>query len=336
VLDSLTEGATTVASSRQREITYSVEHFYPKHPGHPLAPLTAEYHGYFKKDGIDHSHLLIAGDNDGSLDLLVQGKTDFSMDAHPAMLIEANARGKDLHIIGSYRNGLAFSVAALPGAIKGAGDLKGKRFATNRRMGAGERTMRLVFQKLGLDPDQDMDVVLIDNEGVREKVAAIKDGRSDFLFYHHNGPQGRVVRSLMEKGELEEVIDLSTLFPFYVVRSMATTGEMIRRHPALVKGFIKGVMRAHGFLKDEDPTGVESVKILKRALDVDSLAGSGVENGIPKAWAVAAKNIVSSVEGLEVHIAELKARGKIDKSFTSDRVVNNELALEALSELRTE
>jgi len=322
-----------MAASTQREVTYSVEHFYPKHPGHPLAPLTAEYQGYFRKDGIAHSHLQIAGDNDGSIDLLIQGKTDFSMDAHPAMLIEANARGKDLHIIGSYRNGLAFSVAALPGALKGPKDLKGKRFATNRRLGAGERTMRLVFQKLGFDPDRDMDVVLIDNEGIREKVAAIKDGRCDFLFYHHNGPQGRVVRELIGRGELEEVIDLSTLFPFYVVRSMATTGQMLRRHPDLVKAFIKGVMRAHGFLKDEDPTGLESVKILKRALNVDSLAGSGVENGIPKTWAVAAKNIVTSVEGVEVHIAELKARGKIDQSFSAERIVNNELALEALAEV---
>lgn len=318
------------------EIIYSVEHFYPKHPGHPLAPLTAEYQGYFKKDGIDRSHLVIAGDNDGSLDLLIQGKTDFSMDAHPAMLIEANARGKDLYIVGSYRNGLAFSVAALPGAIKGPEDLKGKRFATNRRMGAGERTMRLVFQKLGLDPDREMEIVLIHNEGIREKVAAIQEGQSDFLFYHQNGPQGRVVRELIRQGELEEVIDLSTLFPFYVVRSIATTGEMIRRRPELVKDFIKGVMRAHGFLKDEDPTGFQSVRILKRALNVDSLAGSGVENGIPKTWAVAADKIVTSVEGIEVHLGELKAKGKIENSFTAERIVNNEFALEALSELGTD
>jgi hypothetical protein len=90
-------------------------------------------------------------------------------------------------------------------------------------------------------------------------------------------------------------------------------------------------MRAHGFLKDEDPTGAESVKILKRALNVGSLAGSGVESGIPKTWALAAENIVTSLEGIEVHIAELKARGKIDGAFTADRVVNNELALEALA-----
>jgi ABC-type nitrate/sulfonate/bicarbonate transport system substrate-binding protein len=323
-------------ASTRREVAYSVEHFYPKHPGHPLAPLTAEYQGYFKKASIDHSHLVIAGDNTGSLDLLNEGKTDFSMDAHPAMLIEANAQGRDLHIIGSYRNGLAFSAAALPGALKGPQDLKGKRFATNRRLGAGERTMRLVFEKLGFDPDHDMDVVLIDNEGIREKVAAIKEGKSDFLFYHHNGPQGRIVRELIQRGELEEVIDLSTLFPFYVVRSMATTGRMLRERPDQVKGFIKGVMRAHGFLKDEDPTGLESVKVLKRALNVDSLAGSGVENGIPKTWAVAAENIVTSVEGIEVHIRELKARGKIDQTYSADRIVNNELALEALSELGKE
>jgi len=325
-----------LAASYQPEVTYSVEHFYPKHPGHPLAPLTAEYQGYFKQSGIVRSHLVVAGDNEGSIDLLGEEKIDFSMDAHPAMLIEANARGADLHIIGSYRNGLPFSVAALPGAIQSPADLRGKRFATNRRLGAGERTMRLFFQKLGFDPDRDMQVILIDNEGVREKVEAIQEGRGDFLFYHHNGPQGRVVRELIQHGQLEEVIDLSTLFPYYVVRSIATTGSMLRRYPDRVKGFIKGVMRAHGFLKDQDLTGMESVKILKRALNVDSLAGSGVENGIPKKWALSAQNIVTSVPGIEVHIDDLKAKGKIDLTYSAERIVDNDLALEALSELGSE
>jgi len=317
----------------QKEIVYSVEHFYPKHPGHPIAPLTAETHGYFDKEAIARSHLEIAGDNTGSIDLLVEGKTNFSMDAHPAMLVEANARGEDLYIIGSYRNGLAFSVAALPGAVKDPQGLKGRRFATNRRLGAGERTMRLVFEKLGMDPDKDMEVVLVDNEGVREKVASLKEGSSDFLFYHHNGPQGRVVRDLVKKGELVDVIDLSTMFPYYVVRSMATTGRMLREAPDAVRAFVKGVMRSHRFLKNEDPTGMESVKILKKALNVDSLEGSGVENGIPKAWAAEPKNIVTSVEGLEVHIRELKAKKKIGDDYTADRIVRNEPAFEALAEL---
>jgi ABC-type nitrate/sulfonate/bicarbonate transport system substrate-binding protein len=315
------------------EIVYSVEHFYPKHPGHPIAPLTAERHGYFTKTAIPKSHLQIAGDNTGSIDLLIEGKTNFSMDAHPAMLVEANARGEDLYIIGSYRNGLAFSVAALPGAVKSPQDLKGRRFATNRRLGAGERTMRLVFEKLSLDPDKDMEVVLVDNEGVREKVASLKEGGSDFLFYHHNGPQGRVVRELVKKGELVDVIDLSTMFPYYVVRSMATTGRMIKERPDAVRAFIKGVMRSHRFLKYEDPTGMESVKILKQALNVDSLEGSGVETGIPKSWAAEPKNIVTSVEGLEVHIRELKAKKKVGDDYTADRIVRNEPAFEALSEL---
>ncbi len=317
----------------QNEIVYSVEHFYPKHPGHPIAPLTADYNGYFDKKEIARSHLNIAGDNTGSIDLLIQGKTNFSMDAHPAMLVEANARGEDLYIVGSYRNGLAFSVAALPETIKGPTDLKGRRFATNRRLGAGERTMRLVFEKLGMDPDKDMAVVLVDNEGVREKVDAMKDGRADFLFYHHNGPQGRVVRELIKRGELVEIIDLSTLFPFYVVRSMATTGRMLRERPDAVRAFIKGVMRSHRFLKNEDPTGMESVAILKKALNVDSLDGSGVENGIPKTWAAEPKNILTSVEGLEVHIRELQSKKKIAADFTADRIVRNEPALEALAEL---
>lgn len=319
--------------SKSGEMNYSVEHFYPKHPNHPVAPLTAEAQGYFRAEGAGKSRLVIAGDNTGSISLLADGQTNVSMDAHPAMLIEACAGGADLSIIGSYRNGLPFSIAAPPDTIKGPQDLKGRRFTTNRRLGAGERMVRLTFGKLGMDPDRELEIVLVDNEGVREKFAAIKEGRADFLVYHHNGPQGRVVKELIRNGELVEVMDLSKLIKSYVVRSIAASGRTLREKPEAVKGFIKGVMRAHHFLKHEDPTGLNSVEILKRALRVDSLAGSGVENGVPKSWAVEAKEIIADVEGIRVHVEELKAQGKIPQGFSAEQVVRNELAYEALNEL---
>ena len=315
------------------ETIYTVEHFYPKHPNHPVAPLTAESQGYFRDEGVGESQLVIAGDNTGSITLLADGKTNISMDAHPAMVIESRTQGSDLYIVGSYRNGLPFSIAALPDTIKGPLELKGKRFTTNRRLGAGERMMRLAYSKLGMNPDSDMEVVLIDNEGVREKFAAIKEGRGDFLVYHHNGPQGKVVKEFIRRGELVEVMDLSKLIQSYVVRSIATTGHMLREKPAVVKGFIKGVMRAHHFIKYEDPSGLQSVEVLKRALNVDSLAGSGVESGVPKSWAVEAKQIIADVEGIRVHVEELKAQGKIPVGFSAEEVVRNDLAYEALEEL---
>ncbi|MGH7767646.1 MAG: hypothetical protein ACREQP_09350, partial [Candidatus Binatia bacterium] len=61
--------------------------------------------------------------------------------------------------------------------------------------------------------------------------------------------------------------------------------------------------------------------------------GSGVENGIPKTWAAEPTNIVTSMEGLEVHIRELKAKKKIAGDFSADRIVRNEPAFEALAEL---
>ena len=42
---------------QSREAVYSVEHFYPKHPEHPIAPLTADFHSYFREEGIEKSHL---------------------------------------------------------------------------------------------------------------------------------------------------------------------------------------------------------------------------------------------------------------------------------------
>jgi hypothetical protein len=80
---------------------------------------------------------------------------------------------------------------------------------------------------------------------------------------------------------------------------------------------------------------MESVKILKKALNVDSLKGSGVEEGIPKSWAAEPKNIVTSVDGIEVHIRELKAKKKIGADFSADRILRSKSAYEALAELES-
>jgi len=315
----------------KREIVYSVEHFYPKHPGHPIAPLTAEFRGFFRDEGVTSSTLRIAGDDTGSIDLLLEGKTAFSMDAHPAMVIEANSRGKDLYIIGSYRNGLPFGIAVLTGSIRHPSDLKGKRFATNRRFGAGERMIRGAFVKLGFDPDRDVEIVLIHNEGMREKVAALREGRADFLVYHFNNPMGLEVN--LASGEVETVLDLSTLFPRYVIRSMTTTGRMLREQPETVKAFIKSVMRAHLFAKNEDPTGQAVLEVLARALKVDSLDGSDLQNGIPKTWFLDPHQVIASMEGLEAHIEDLKAKGSLNPRYDVSQVVRSELAHLAAEEL---
>ena len=314
------------------EVVYSVEHFYPKHPEHPIAPLTAQFHGYFREEGVGESHLVIAGDDDGSIRLLLEGKTDFSMDAHPAMVIEENARGKDVYIVGSYRNGLPFSIIARPGIIQRPEDLKGKRFTTSRRFGVGERVVRATCGKLGIDPDREIELILIPERGTYEKLEALKTGMADFGIYHHDA-EGRIVRDLIERGELVEVLDLTRLFPFYVTRAMAASGRILRERPETVKAFLKGVMRAQQFMHDKDPMGLDALEILKRTLQVDSLEGSRFQDGRPEPWPLRARDVIASPEGMVAHVQEVKAAGRIPESFTAEQVLRNGPALEALREL---
>jgi len=314
------------------EVVYSVEHFYPKHPEHPIAPLTAQFHGYFREEGVGESHLVIAGDDDGSIRLLLEGKTDFSMDAHPAMVIEENARGKDVYIVGSYRNGLPFSIIARPGIIQRPEDLKGKRFTTSRRFGVGERVVRATCGKLGIDPDREIELILIPERGTYEKLEALKPGMADFGIYHHDA-EGRIVRDLIERGELVEVLDLTRLFPFYVTRAMAASGRILRERPETVKAFLKGVMRAQQFMHDKDPMGLDALEILKRTLQVDSLEGSRFQDGRPEPWPLRARDVIASPEGVAAHVQEVKAAGRIPESFTAEQALRNGPALEALREL---
>jgi ABC-type nitrate/sulfonate/bicarbonate transport system substrate-binding protein len=316
----------------EREVVYSVEHFYPKHPEHPIAPLTAQFHGYFREEELEKSRLTIAGDDMGSIDKLLSGETDVSMDAHPAMVIEENAKGKDVYIVGSYRNGLPFSIIARPGIINSPRELSGKRFTTSRRFGVGERTVRATCQKLGIDPDKEIELILIPERGTYEKLEALTAGRADFGIYHHDA-EGPIVRDLIDKGELVEVIDLTQLFPFYVTRAMATSGRMLRERSDLLKAFLKGVMRAQQFMHDDDPMGQDALAILKQVLEVDSLEGSRYQNGRPQAWPLRAVDVIASPEGVSAHVDEVKASGRIPASFAASRVLRNEPALEALEEL---
>jgi hypothetical protein len=81
---------------------------------------------------------------------------------------------------------------------------------------------RAAFIKLGLDPDKDLEIALVHNEGMREKLDALREGRADFLVYHYNNPMG--LETNVARGEVETVLDLSALFPNYVVRSMPRPG----------------------------------------------------------------------------------------------------------------
>jgi ABC-type nitrate/sulfonate/bicarbonate transport system substrate-binding protein len=315
-----------------REVVYSVEHFYPKHPEHPIAPLTAQFHGYFHEAELEKTRLMIAGDDTGSIDKLLAGESDVSMDAHPAMVIEENAKGKDVFIVGSYRNGLPFSIIARPGIINSPQELRGKRFTTSRRFGVGERTVRTTCQKLGIDPDKEIELLLIPQRGTYEKLEALAAGRADFGIYHHDA-EGPIVRNLIDKGELVEVIDLTTLFPYYITRCMAASGRLIRERGDLLKAFLKGVMRAQEFMHDDDPMGQDALSILKQTLQVDSLEGSRYQNGRPEAWPLRAVDVLASPEGVRAHVEEVKAAGKIRPSFSAADVLRNEPGLEALAEL---
>jgi len=311
------------------EVFYSVEHFYPTHPDHPLATLTAEHHGYFQQEGIRKVTLGIAGDDTGSIDYLVQGTTHFSIDAHPLMVMQANAAGKEIYIIGSYRNGLPFTIFGRKG-LHSVHDLKGKRLGIIRIMGVAHRIFLLVLPKFGMDPERDVE--LVDAGETFEKMENIRKGFIDATIYHHDA-EGPLVERHIESGEFVKIADLSQMFPHYVTRSMAASGRMMRERPEVVKAFVKAVMRATQYLHDEDPMGREAVELARRALRVDSMEGSRLNGGRPLAWPLTARDVMASAEGLAVHIEEARGRRQLPERFGVENVLRNEFAGEALREL---
>lgn len=316
-------------SQSKPEVFYSVEHFYPTHPDHPLATLTAEHHGYFSQEGLGRVALGIAGDDTGSIDYLVKGVTHFSIDCHPLMVMQENAAGKDVYIIGSYRNGLPFSIFGRKG-LHSVHDLKGKRLGIIRNMGVAHRIFLLVLPKFGIDPERDVE--LVDAGETFEKMENIRNGFIDATIYHHDA-EGPLVEKRIDSGDFVKIADLSEMFPHYVTRSMATTGKMVREKPHVVKAFVKAVMRATQYMHDEDPMGKEAVELARRALRVDSMEGSRLNGGRPVAWPLGAKDVMASAEGLVTHIEEARLKNQLPEWFRVENVLRSDFAEEALQEL---
>ena len=321
--------AVPFISRARPELLYSVEHFYPTHPDHPLATLTAEHHGYFRQEGIGKVSLGIAGDDTGSIDYLVDGTTHFSIDAHPLMVMQANAEGKDLYIVGSYRNGLPFTIFGRKG-LHSVCDLKGKRLGIIRIMGVAHRTFLLVLPKFGIDPEKDVE--LVDAGETFEKMENMRKGFIDATIYHHDA-EGPLVERHIESGEFVKIADLSEMFPDFVTRAMATSGKMIREKPQVVKGFVKAVIRATQYMHDEDPMGKGAVELARKALGVDSMVGSRLHGGRPAPWPLTGKDVMASAAGLAVHIQEARLRRQLPDWFRVENVLRNEFVEEALREL---
>ncbi len=246
-------GSSTAQSQPLKKVTV----VYTVISGDSIALWVAHEKGYFRKYGLDAHLEFITGSNQTAAAMMA-GKVDFT-NAGGGAVVESDLAGGDLTIIGSTVPYFLNSFFCQP-EFHSVQELKGKRIAVTTLGTATDFARRMVMQKAGLNPDRD--AVVLQTKGVSEILQALLT---------KNAEAGMVLPPLTliarQKG-LRELVNLTAERVPYIQTSVTTTRRIIQRDPDLVENFLKAILEANAFEK-QDPKGTRQIlsKYLKNMND---------------------------------------------------------------------
>ena len=211
--------------------------------------------GIFARNGLDVELLMIQSSPilasamlSGNVPLAVMGG---------AAAVNSNLSGSDLVLIGSLRktSSLAFLVTSKD--ISRPEHLKGKILGIDRYGGAGDFILRLVLEKLGLNPDKDVTIRQVGQSPVR--LAALQAGVI----------QGTTLSAedkvAADKLGLPLLIDVRKLGVEFLGSDVVATGRMIKNEQATVRKFMKSLVEGIRYYKKEK---IESMQTMARYMKV--------------------------------------------------------------------
>lgn len=225
--------------------------------GDSTALWVAHEKGYFRKYGLDAHLEFITGSNQ-TIAAMMAGKVDFT-NAGGGAVVDADLAGGDAVMIGSTVPFFLMSMYSQP-EIQSVKDLKGKRIAVTTLGTATDFARRIIAQKAGLNPERD--TIALQTKGPAEVLQALLS---------KNAEAGMVVPPLTvvarQKG-LKELVDLIGAKVPYIQTSVATSRRVIQKDPAVAENFLKAIIEAIAFEK-QDPKGTKEIlnKYLKNVSD---------------------------------------------------------------------
>ena len=264
--------------------------------------------GYYEKEGIEIEAIEMAGGGD-TIRGVTTGGMPMALSGLPAAVIAFEKR-EPIKVVGG-----VFAVTTIcwlvrsDSPIKTIQDLKGKKASFSR---PGANTQFLLIKSLreakGIDPE---DVTLLGTGGASETITALKTGLVDAAY------SAEPIVSKYGK-EFRVLWWASEYVPDYENMIAMTSDEFIKKHPDIIKGFLKAHQKAMDFIvKNPEEAG----KIWAKALKIDDEIGiRAVKNSPPKGFTT--KLPIKALEAAEEGLVEFKMikkpvnwKGLIDQNF---------------------
>lgn len=205
-----------------------------------LGPTVALKKGYWRDEGLD-VRFTVVGPAATHVAALAGGSFQFSVNLTTDTLARAVSSGAQLVAIMGSTNQNSYALYGRP-QIRTVADLRGKRIATDTPGGPIDTFGVEILAEAGLSP---RDVVMIPVAGtITERVNAMVAGAADAAIGTMSDWP-----TLRAQG-VNLLYKLSDLYPNWQFAVMAAPVSLVERNPAVVRAWIKGMIRAMRFMKD--------------------------------------------------------------------------------------
>ena len=221
-----------------------------------MAPLwVTQDKGFFRKYGLDVQVILIESGTT-TAQALVAGDISLASLAGPAV-IQSNLRGADIVMIAGVINTLTFQLYTERGITR-PDQFKGKAVGVTRYGSATDFAMRYALDKYGLDANKEVTILQLGN--VPALLAAMEAGKIQGAML--SAPTSLRAKKL----GFPMLADLQMLGLEYQHTSVATTRNLIKSKPDLVRDFMRAFVEGIHYAKTHRK---ETLQVLAKYLRTD-------------------------------------------------------------------
>ena len=303
VFPNLAQAADQPAGGRLEKVRIA----YSAISGSQLVGWIANDAGFFRKNGLDVEFIFIEG-GPRAVQSLASGEVQFALVAG-APVIQSNLRGLPVVLVTGYLNTLDYQFI-VDKAITRPDQLKGKAVAVSQPGSSSDFAMRYALDKYGLEAGKDVTLVEIGSQPAR--FAALQSGKIQ-------GVMIAVPLTLTaKKMGFNMLADLQMLGLEYQYTAMATTRELIKSRPDLVRSVVKASVEAIHYLKTHRK---EAIDILRKYMKTDDT------EALVETYEAIALNLVPerpypTLRGIQIILQELAPKDPKAKAARPEQFVD--------------
>jgi len=303
VFPTLAQTADQAAGNRLEKVRIA----YSAISGSQLVGWVAYDAGFFRKNGLDVEFIYVEG-GPRAVQSLAAGQVQFGVVAG-APVVQSNLRGSSVVLVTGFLNTLDYQFV-VDKKITRPDQLKGKAVAVSQPGSSSDFAMRYALEKYGLVPDRDVSLVEIGSQPAR--FAALESGKIQ-------GVMIAVPLTLTAKKMGFNILaDLQMLGLEYQYTAMATTRELIKSRPDLVRNVVKASVEAIHYLKTHRK---EALELLRKYMKTDDTAA------LVETYEAIGLNLIPerpypTLRGIQIILQELAAKDPKAKAAKPEQFVD--------------